>query len=603
MPAPLNKFLLLSLGGGALIAPVMANDLPPPLQQKLEALHCATDAKVAKTILRELNNINAPGQQWPDEWLGQKPEASLHAALLDIALHTLKTTAERFPNLREEAERIALQWDYCEIMENQDFHDLILRQKKLHKLLSDGNAPLKWRGFREWGFLTPDPADRFVPKLLDEIRLAPNAYHLVLHQAYRERCFPHPETGLSVREAETPPATVGNNALPFQIVTEAKAQPYPFKWQPSCEITHQVAAKVVERAVNIPKTNTPQTNQVTSKTKPTVAQKTRKSTSAINKTERKKQRDLRQTTRQQRQQQRTPAPLAQGVRGSVGNSAATTATAVPPTKPDTSPTTVTTKTPKVTVNKPTTPPKLAPQPVTQKVYTTAKGEVILPTIVSTTAGGDIPIYFEDAPRPQAHSTTGIVDAKKKKRRVAVTVADTVSLKDGSNNVAVSATWSPKKDWFVNGSASVKDGEPGYAWNVGYANPKPGTVSVQVGHNGPIKPGQGLDVKNASASIGYKVKSEALSKRKLSASGSVNISAKGKAKASATMQWNPKPNVNVRTTATVPVDGGKPSWSYSAGYSSPKPGKLRVEYSNYGNNDFPGDNLKDGAITVSKSWQF
>ncbi|UOG93921.1 MAG: DUF3131 domain-containing protein [Candidatus Thiothrix sulfatifontis] len=572
MPAPLNKFLLLSLGGGVLIAPVMANE-PPPLQQKLEALHCATDAHIAKKLLNELHHINAPGQRWPDEWLGQKPEASLHAGLLDIALHTLKITAERFPDLREEAERIALQWDYCEIMENQNFHDLILRQKKLYKMLSGDDAPLQWRGFREWGFLTPDPAARFVPKLLDEIRLAPNAYHLVLHQAYRERCFPHPETGLTVREAETPPAAVANQALPFQMVTEATAPPYPFKWNPSCQVSYQVLKKVTERAVTIP-----ETTQKASKTKPATAHKTSKPAPTSNKTERKKQRELRQTARQQRQQQRTLAPLVQGVSGAVGNSA---------TKPP-----------------PPTPTVAAKQPtVTQQVYTTVEGETILPTIVSTSAGGDIPIYFEDAPRPQAHSTTGIIDNQKKKRRVAVTVSDTVSLKDGSNNVAVSATWSPKKDWFINGSASVKDGEPGYAWNVGYANPKPGTVSVQVGHTGPIKPGQGLDTKNASASIGYKVKSAALTKRKLSASGSVNISAQGKAKASATVQWNPKPNVNVRTTATVPVDGGSPSWSYSAGYSSPKPGKLRVEYSNYGNNAFPGDNLKDGAITVSKSWQF
>lgn len=590
MSAPLNKFLLLSLGGGVLIAPVMANG-PPPLQQKLEALHCAKDAKTAKKILHELHDINAPGQRWPDEWLGQKPEASLHAGLLDIALHTLKTIAERFPDLREEAERIALQWDYCEIMENQNFHDLILRQKKLYKMLSGDDAPLQWRGFREWGFLSPDPAERFVPKLLDEIRLAPNAYHLVLHQAYRERCFPHPETGLTVREAEPPPAAVANQALPFQMVAEATAPPYPFKWNPSCQISYQVAAKVAERVVNIPKTH-----QTAPTAKPATVKKISKPAPTSNKTERKKQRDLRQKARQQRQQQRVPAPLAQGISGSVGNIAAASSTAVPPTKRHSPKTTVAAK-------KPTVTPKLAPQSVTQKVYTTAKGEVILPTIVSTTAGGDIPIYFEDAPRPQAHSTTGIIDGKQKKRRVAVTVSDTVSLKDGSNNVAVSATWSPKKDWFVNGSASVKDGEPGYAWNVGYANPEPGTVSVQVGHNGPIKPGQGLDAKNASASIGYKVKSAALTKRKLSASGSVNISAKGKAKASATVQWNPKPNVNVRTTATVPVDGGKPSWSYSAGYSSPKPGKLRVEYSNYGDNDFPGDNLKDGAITVSKSWQF
>jgi hypothetical protein len=561
----------------------MAND-PPPLQQKLEALHCATDATVAQKILSELHHINAPGQQWPDEWLGQKPEASLHAGLLDIALHTLKTTAERFPDLREEAERIALQWDYCEVMENQNFHDLILRQQKLHKQLTDEDAPLKWQGFKEWGFLTPDPANRFVPKLLDEIRIAPNAYHLFLHQAYRQRCFPHPETGLTVREAETPSAAVANQALPFQMVTEAKAQPYPFKWNPSCDIAHQVAAKVTakvaEKAVTLPKT-----------AKTTTAHKTSKPMLATNKTVRKQQRESRQQARQQRQQQRVLTPFfAQGISGEVGK----IAVAPPAKRPIPK---ITTPTPRVAK------PNLAPQPIMEKAYTTAKGEVILPTIVSTTAGGDIPIYFEDAPRPQAHSTTGIIDSQKKKRRIAVTVADTVALKDGSNNVAVSASWSPKKDWFVNGSASLKDGEPGYAWNVGYANPKPGTVSVQVGHNGPIKAGQGLDIKNASANIGYKVNSQALSKRKLSASGSVNISAKGKAKASATMQWNPKPTVHVRTTATVPVDGGKPSWSYSAGYAPPNAGGVKVEYSNYGNNAFPGDNLKDGAITVSRGWQF
>lgn len=561
------------------MAPAMAHEPPPPLQQKLQALHCAKDAKMAQKILKELAHITAPGQKWPDEWMGQKPEASLHAGMLDIALYTLKSTAERFPNLREEAERIALQWDYCDVLENQHFYDLILRQKKLHKMLTANDAPLKWKGFYDWGFLTPDPAKRFVPKLLDEIRIAPEAYHLFLHEVYRKRCFPHPETGLLVSEAESPPAAVANHALALAVDIEETAQAYPFKWDNTCQI----------------------------ETPSAVQHNTHKTPATANKAERKKQRDNRQVARQQRQQQRRvplvaqaaphPSPTllppaasgAMGASGEVGKGTVTQPTAHAK-KPDAAKALALV-------------PQVAAPATPQKVFKTAKGEIILPTIVSTTAGGDIPIYFEDAPRPQAHSTTGIVDSKKKSRRIAVTVADTVSLKNGSNNLAVSATWSPKKDWFVNGSASVKDGKPGYAWNVGYSNPKPGTVSVQVGNTGPIAPGKGLDVKNASASIGYKVNSEKLAQRKLSASGGVNISAKGKAKANATMQWNPKPNVYARTTASAPVDGGKPSWSYAAGYSSSKAGGLRVEYSNYGNNKFPGDNLKDGAITVSHGWQF
>lgn len=90
----------------------------------------------------------------------------------------MKATAERFPSLREEAERVALQWNYCEALEGPHFYDLLLHQKYVEKLLAAEDAPLKWDGFRQWGFLDPDTAERFVPKLLDEIRLAPSAYHL-----------------------------------------------------------------------------------------------------------------------------------------------------------------------------------------------------------------------------------------------------------------------------------------------------------------------------------------------------------------------------------------------------------------------------------------
>lgn len=579
MPAPLNKFLLVSLSGAALVTPVLA-DAPPPLQQKLQALQCSSDVKAAKKILRELLNINAPGQQWPDEWLGQKPEPSLHAGILDIALQTLKSTAERFPDLREEAERIALQWDYCEVMENNGFNDLILRHKKLQKFLAGNDAPLKWEGFRQWGFLSPDPAQRFVPKLLDDIRIAPSSYHLFLHQAYRQRCFPHPETGLRASEAETPPAAVANHALPLTKVTEPKAQPYPFKWDPACKIVKQEAPK--------PQQATAQQSKPQAKKADTKPAKISKAQTASHKAKDKPpalQRSPHWQPAQVFAQTITPPPApsadAAGARGATGKA---------------QPTPQWQRT-----NKPA-PPKAANK--TKPVASSTDGQAILPTIVNTTAGGDIPIYFDVPPSTeQAHSTTGIIGGKKKQRRVAINVADTVSLKNGSNSLTASATWSPKENWFVNGSTTLKDGKPTYAWNAGYANHKPGTVSVQIGHSGPITPGQGLDLANASASVGYKVDSATLSRHKLSASTGLNVSAQGKAKANATMQWNPKPNVHVRTTASIPLDGGKPGWSYSAGYADPKPGGWRVEYSNYGDNDFPGDNLKDGAITVSKGWQF
>lgn len=575
MPAPLNKLLLVSISGGALITPVLANIPAPPLQQKLEALQCTTDASVAKTLLSELRNINAPGQRWPDEWLGQKPEPSLHAGILDIALNTLKSTAERFPDLREEAERIALGWDYCEVTENQGFHDLILRNHKVQKSLAAENTPLKWDGFRQWGFLTPDPAKRFVPRLLDEIRIAPSAYHLFLHQAYRQRCFPHPETGLLVREAETPTAAVANHALPLSsAATEPEAQPYPFKWDPTCTIAK---ADTPEKASPVP-TLTKATPTPTNPHKSGTQRKASK-TQATSK----------------------PMPTQQPVRA-----APTVATAPVPTLPAAGAKGETGK-PQAAAQfqrsskTPTRPADKQAKP--KQVVSAHSGEVILPTIVTTHSGGDIPIYFDVPVTEQAHSTTGIVGGKKKQRRIAVNVADSVSLKNGSNTLGVSASWSPKENWFVNGSMSVKDGKPGYSWNVGYANPKPGTLSAQIGNYGPITPGDGLDLAHASASVGYKVDSATLAKHKLSASTGLNVSGKGKVSANATVQWNPKPHIYARTTASVAEDSSKPGWSYSVGYANPKPGGWRVEYSNYGNNDFPGDNLKDGAVTVSRGWQF
>ncbi len=542
--------MLLSLGGGALVTPAMAHDPPPPLLQKLEALQCAMDAKMAQQILSELANITAPGQKWPDEWLGQKPEAALHAGTLDIALTTLKATAERFPNLREEAERIALQWDYCDVMENLHFHDLILRQQQVQKLLAADDPPLKWEGFRQWGFLTPDPVEHFVPKLLDEIRLAPEAYHLFLHQTYRQQCFPHPETGLLVSEAEAPIESVSSRAFPQLATAETQAQAYPFEWNPLCHIAKQEQDKAAKPPVKKAKTKTASGTKTVLKAQ----QKTQPILATTSQSERKKQREIRRKAQQQRVAARvarvaTPIP-SQGVKGASGAVG------------------------KIQVAQP------------------AEGQVILPTIVTTSAGGDIPIFFEET-STQAHGTTGVIDTKKKPLRVAGNIADTVSLKDGSNSLAASVTWSPKENWLVNGNVSVKDGKPDYAWNAGYANPKPGTVSAQVGRSG----------SNTSASLGYKVKSDTLAKHKLSASAGLNIPANGKAKANATLQWNPKPNVYARTTVTQAVEGGKPNWNYSVGYSNPKPGKWRVEYSNYGNNKAPGDNFGDGAITVSRGWQF
>ncbi|SEA81802.1 hypothetical protein SAMN05660964_02529 [Thiothrix caldifontis] len=594
MSVRLNNPLLLLVAAGSFTYPatLMAH---PPLLQRLEDLSCAANSDKAAQHLETLFNISPPGQHWPDEWLGTQPQqASLHAGTLDIALHTLQQTIERFPKLRETAERVALQWDYCQVLEEQRFYDVQWQHSELKKYPAADKVPLNWRGFRTWGFLTPDPPARFVPLLLDEIRLSPNAYHLFLHRLYRKQCFPHPETGLLASEAEAPRLVDQHRAV-VMLETLTEPQAYPFAWHPSCEATpHTDTTTSIKKTP--PDIKMPLASPVTpAKTAATALakkpEKAKKSTKQMLPA-------LPRTTR---------FPTIVAVNQQAQPSDRPTLKLEQALEPLVIPVIAT---PEIPI------PHL---PLRQKVAEGARGdqgktvaptravasEITLPAIVPITAGGDIPMYMEEyTSETQAHSTTGIVDPQKKKKlRLAGNFADSISLKEGNHTISASATWSPKPNWFVSGNASLKQEKLGYSWSAGYADNKPGGWSAQVNNWGPLKPGDGLALDKAVANIGYKVKSETLKKRNLAAAANVSAPLKGKPSLSGTLQWNPTPKVYARTTANVPLEGDKPNWNYAVGYSNPKPGSWKIEYANYGKNDFPGDNLKDGAITVSRSWQF
>ena len=581
----------------------------PPLLKKMAVLQCTHDLQVAAQTINTLFNINAPGVNWPDEWLGaEHTTPALHAGTLDIMLHTLGTTTERFPSLREDIERVALQWNYCDVLSDTTFFNLSLETHTLHKQLAATDVPLQWQGFKQWGFLTPDPPERFVPRLLDEIRLAPLAYQYFLHRIYRKQCFPHPETGLLATEAEAAPAVLFSRVPPLPPEEHGTPETFPYAWDTHCPVTQP------NRATALSHTLPALTAAIAKRTHPlpiapplTVASKPVPPLSATP----------------------TKSPLSQPI----PNAPETVNPPLPPTSFATllsaEPTALTPtirylndandslafQRPVIMAKSPHTAavlpiPRLDPQTIHPM-----NGHAILPTIVASSPMHDIPIFFDDeldTNAPNAKDKTankgknGVKQGKKtkkKKLRLAGNIADTYSLKDGSNTLSASATWSPKENWFVSGNASIKDGKLGYSWSAGYSDWRPGTWSAQVNNYGPIAPGKGLDLNNASASVGYKVKSATLDKYKLNASAGANINAQGKGSVNATVQWNPKPKWYARTTASIPLEGGAPTWSYGFGYSDPRPNKWRVEYSNYGNNQYPGDNLKDGSITISRGWQF
>lgn len=554
MFAQKNKLCCLVIVYWGLLSTNYAAEPPTPLQQTLASLQCATDSRLARKTLDKLWHISPVGQDWPDEWFGKKPEqAGLYAATLDIALVTLQHIAQRFPDLRETAERVALQWNYCDILDEQRFYNLRINHGLLERTLATNDAPLKWQGFRQWGFLSPDPVPRFVPRLLDEITLAPTAYQLFFHRIYRQHCFPHPETGLLFNEEN---AEKGLSRTYPLIQLNEVAQNYPFTWQLDCPTVKQIVPKSTQVQTTV------QVSQSNAKTEKTAVTKT--SASSNKKT-------------------------VVAVSDSSQLTVLTVANNALPVAKKLNQTESKARAIKKTKSLPVTPfqAKLANAP----------------SIVPSSAMGAIPVYFETTDTAlQAHGTTGILESKK--LRLAGSLAGTYNLADGSQSLSANVTWSPKPKWFMSSAMSVKNkGDLSYSWSAGYADYNAGGWSAQINNWGPIKPSDGLALDKAVVNVGYKFKAKKLEKHKLSTSANLSMPLKGKPSMSGTIQWTPKTHWYVRSTTTVPLAGGKPNWTYAFGYADPRPGKWRVEYSNYNSNRFPGDNLNKGSITISRGWQF
>lgn len=569
---------------------VQAEPEQPPLLKKMAVLQCTTDLQTASNTINTLFNISPPNFQWPDEWLGTRAaQPALHAQTLDITLLTLKNTAERFPSLRQTIERVALQWNYCDVFSDTTFFNLSVQTHTLQKRLAASETLAQWEGFKQWGFLTPDPPERFVPQLLSEIRLAPLGYQYFLHRIYRQHCFPHPETGQLVTEAEAAPPVLFSRVTPSPPADYGTPETFPYAWNAECPLPktatqpRAVLPNVAVSPARMPPpvqpsvviVQTAAANVVKIQPEPTTTPNHAPSPESTAKLL-----VILDTPQKAQPSPKLRSPTAHSIPKTLQ---------LPPSKH----------------KKPTNLHKNVPPALTA-----------LPTIVAHSPALNIPVFFDEEelrpnpdntlPNAKSTNTASGRKNKRKKLRLAGNIADTYSIKDGSNTLSASATWSPKENWFATGNVSVKDGQLGYSWGAGYADWRPGKWSAQVNNYGPISPGKGLDLDNTVASVGYQFKSKQLEKRKLNASTNISLtglSGQGKASASTTVQWNPKPNWYARTTASIPLEGGAPNWTYGFGYNDPRPNKWRVEYSNYGNNKYPGDNLKDGSITISRGWQF
>lgn len=197
-----------------------------------QKLHCAQTEMEASALLSKLYSLPTQPFGIPSDNIGTSEKSLLYAATVDILLQVLYETIRRYPKLQESAERSALLWNYCEIIADGILADLSANSAgEILKHQAIGPFPARKKGFGIWGFLNPDPENRYVPKLLYDPSLWPRAYEDLLYRLFQLQCFPHPETGALFSEQKESPLYG-----PLRLNEELKpGKNYPYFWKSECQ--------------------------------------------------------------------------------------------------------------------------------------------------------------------------------------------------------------------------------------------------------------------------------------------------------------------------------------------------------------------------------
>lgn len=628
-----------------------------PLLAKAEALYCAVTEGQAQPVLHSLLSDAEPGTTWPDEWLGNQQKPGLYAGTMDILLATLERTSVRFPALREDVERVALQWNYCDMLDGEQFYNLKMREERAERLLTD-SLPLQGHGFRRWGFMLQDPVDRFIPRIINEIRLAPHAYQYFLHRAYRKQCFPHPVTGKRYPEEDREKLTNPRNALPPSLLVEKQDHAYPYEWFPHCEAPKVVAPTTptwssgllrrisattvkIEEKQQATEQRIEQLQQqktalqktladITTKLDKNIAEQQQQKAQKLRTIERELQRtlaaierkqtaatELKRTTEhhlhlaqqaekearlraQQRREAEARAREAEQERQRLAQEAERKRQAEQERL--------------AAERRQQAAEAIALEEHRQRYNQPKADDIVMPVSRS----GDTSIYWEDPKKiktaAKAKTKTKHADQDGKeprtyKLKLSGSISHNTSISSKNHTLSGSVNWSPHKNWFVNASGSYQYGPNNprgfsYAWNAGYSDWRPGSMSFRLDNWGPLKRGEGLALDKAVFGASYKFDSDVLRKYKLGGGLSYSYPLHGNSSGNLgmSMQYNITKEWYFRTAVSKSIDGGKPTWTYGFGKYNWRPNIWRYEYSNYGKNEYPFDNLNKGTISISRGWQ-
>jgi hypothetical protein len=217
------------------------------LLELTQKLHCAETEQEASALLVKI--ITLPTQPFgiPSDNFSADEKFLLYAATVDILLQVLYETIQRYPKLQETAERCALQWNYCEIITDGKIADLSIDSSgDILKQQAIGPFPSKKKGFGIWGFLKPDPENRYVPKIIQDSSIWSRVHEDLVFRLFQQQCFPHPETGTLVNEPnESQPLLSGS----LRIIEELQlGKRYPYLWKSECKKTI-APVKLIELAL------------------------------------------------------------------------------------------------------------------------------------------------------------------------------------------------------------------------------------------------------------------------------------------------------------------------------------------------------------------
>lgn len=203
--------------------------------------------------------------------------------------------------------------------------------------------------------------------------------------------------------------------------------------------------------------------------------------------------------------------------------------------------------------------------------------------------------------------------KKSKPNKTYSLGGQLTLKDsvegGKPYFSASATWKPdsKNYWFLKGTArhNFDKNNSGfrYSWGLGYDDWHTGTWTAQLNNYEAIKPGEGLKIKKAIASVGYKLDSKFLKDNKLRSTITLSKQIEGDPKISTSLQWSPKKYWFIKGILIAPLDGGDVTYNYLFGYDDWHPKSFGFEYSNYESNPLGETNFRKGRFALTYKWKF